>query len=81
MMQKAAAVIVTCMMTAPIGTRVAVPLTAAVLVVPVVRQAQRVAVHLRVQRTVGILQVARKLIRQVHPLIVRQRRKAVLRFV
>ena len=79
MMQKTGAVIVICMMTVLIGTRVAVPLTAAVPVVPVVRQAQRVAVHLRVKRTVGLLQVARNLIRQVHPLIVHQKRKAVLR--
>ena len=78
MMQKTEAVIVTCMMIVHIGTRVAAPLTAAVLVVPVVRQAQRAAVHLQVKRAVALLQAARNPIHQVHPVIVHQRRKAVL---
>lgn len=78
MMQKTEAVIVTYMITVPIGTRVAAPLTVAVPVVPVVRQALRVTVHLRVKRVAGLLQAARNLIHQVHPVIVHQRRKAVL---
>ena len=61
MMQKTAAVIVTCMMTAPIGTRAAVPLTAAAPIVPVVRQALKAAVHLQVKRAVALLQAARNL--------------------
>ena len=73
------AVIVTCMMTVTIGIRVTALLTAVVPIVPVVRQAQRAAVHLQVKRAVVLLQAVRNLIHQVHPVIVHQRRKVVLR--
>ena len=79
MMQKTEAVIVTCMMIVHIGTRATAPLTAAVPIVLVARQAQRAAVHLQVKRAAALLQAAKNLIHQVHPVIVHQRRKVVLR--
>ena len=73
-MQRKEAVIATCMITALTGIRAA-PHTAETLKVPVVPQPLRVAILLRAQRAVALLQTARNLIR---PAAVLQRRIRVL---
>ena len=73
-MQRKEAVTATYMIIALIGTRVALR-TAEALKVPVVTQPQRIAILLRAQRAVALLQTVRNLI---HPAAVLQRRIRVL---
>ena len=73
-MQRKEAVTATYMIIALTGIRAA-PRTAEALKVPVVPQPLRVAILLRTQRAVALLQTARKLI---HPAVVLQRRIKVL---
>ena len=74
MMLRKGAVTATCMITALTGIRAA-PRTAEALKVPVVPQPQRIAILLRAQRAVALLQTVRNLI---HPAAVLQRRIRVL---
>ena len=74
MMLRMGAVTATYMIIALTGIRAA-PRTAEVLKVPVVPQPLRVAILLRAQRAVALLQTARNLI---HPAVVLQRRSTVL---